>query len=160
MSRPHLKHPLVVLLLVLSCLGLADSAYLAHSALTGSPLACSVSGLSGCNVVAQSVYSHLFGIPLGVYGVIFYGFLFIIASLLFVIPSKLAHVTLVVLGVVGSIASLIFLYLQVFVINAVCVYCLASALISFLTFALTFWLWKEFAQTPFKVVTPIPEIAL
>ena len=70
------KNFLIGGLLVLSFLGIADSTYLSYTALTGSSLACSIKGLDGCNVVAQSIYSHLFGIPLGVYGVIFYVLLF------------------------------------------------------------------------------------
>lgn len=145
------KHPLVAALLTLSFLGIADSWYLAHSALTGSPLACSINGLSGCNVVAQSVYSHLFGIPLGVYGLAFYGLMFIISALLLLLSSRLAHLLLVIFGTIGFVASAIFLGIQFFLIKALCIYCLASAGIALLVFILSFWLWKRF--TPPSVVT-------
>ncbi len=139
------KHPLILALLVLSFLGIADSWYLAESALTGSPLVCTINGLSGCNVVAQSVYSHLFGIPLGVYGVVFYGLKFIIAALLLLLSSRRAHFLLVIFGAIGLIASIIFMGIQIFLIKALCVYCLASAAIALLVFLLSFWLWKRFS---------------
>lgn len=150
------KHPLVAALLVLSFLGIADSWYLASSALTGSPLVCTINGLSGCNIVEQSVYSHLFGIPLGLYGVVFYGLMFIVAALLLTLSSRRAHLLLVIFGGVGLIASLVFVGIQVFIIKALCIYCLASAVIAFFVFLISFWLWKRFA--PPNVVT-IPGIS-
>src|SRR5665213_1463326 len=99
-------------LLVLSFVGLADAAYLAQSELAGTPLLCNLGGLEGCNVVAQSAYSHLFGIPLGVYGVIFYVIIFILSALLFVEPKRYVHNTLAILGVLGLVASIIFLGIQ------------------------------------------------
>jgi uncharacterized membrane protein len=146
------KHPLVALLALLSFLGIADSWYLAQSALTGSPLACNINGLSGCNVVEQSVYSHLFGIPLGVYGVVFYGLMFVISILLLVLSSRFAHLLLVIFGAIGIIASAIFMYIQIFIIKALCVYCLTSAVIALIVFVLSFWLWKSFAPPPVVTV--------
>jgi uncharacterized membrane protein len=142
------KHPLVALLIFFALLGIADSAYLAESALTHTPLTCnigSVSELSGCNIVAQSQYSHLFGIPLGVYGVVFYLLVFLVSCLLLAVSTRRAHAMLVVLGVVGFVASLVFVAIQVFLIKALCIYCLASAVIAFFTFLLAFVLWKQFA---------------
>src|ERR1700761_6011126 len=114
------RHVLAAFLLILSFLGLADSAYLANAALTNTALVCNISGLEGCNVVAQSAYSHLFGIPLGVYGVVFYGIVFILSALLFVEPKRFVHNTLAILGVLGLIASIVFLGIQFFLIKALC----------------------------------------
>jgi uncharacterized membrane protein len=133
------RHVLAAFLLILAFLGLADSAYLAHAALTNTALVCNIAGLDGCNVVAQSAYSHIFGIPLGVYGVAFYGLLFILGAMLYVANRRSVY-----LGTIGLIASIIFMGLQLFVIKTLCVYCLGSAIISLLVFIVALWLlWKH-----------------
>jgi uncharacterized membrane protein len=141
------RHSLVMPLLVLSFLGLCDSWYLAEKALTGGTLTCNISGLEGCNVVAQSMYSHLSGIPLGVYGVVFYGVVFILGALLLIEPRRFIHTTLAFLGGLGLVASIIFLWIQFFLIKALCIYCLGSAAVSLFVFVLTLWLWRRSSPT-------------
>jgi uncharacterized membrane protein len=87
--------------------------------------------------VAQSPYSHLFGVPLALYGVFFYGLLFVLAALALWVSRPLIARGLTALGVVGLLASIAFLGIQLFLIKAVCLYCLASAVISFLLFIFT-----------------------
>lgn len=145
------RHLLAACLLVLSFLGLADSWYLANAAITKTALVCNISGLEGCNVVAQSAYSHIFGIPLGIYGVVFYIILFILGGLLYLAPKRFIYFIITFLGTIGLIASIIFMVLQFFVIKALCVYCLGSAVISVLVFVVAVWLlWRH---APKHVVT-------
>lgn len=122
----------VVLILVLAFLGLADSVYLTQHALNGTPLLCNIQNLSGCNIVASSQYSHIFGIPLAEFGVLFYGIIFVLAALEIVVFDQLLRRALQVLSLVGVISSLYFTAVQVFFIGAFCIYCLASALIALL----------------------------
>ncbi|MDB5237547.1 MAG: Vitamin epoxide reductase family protein [Parcubacteria group bacterium] len=153
---------LLSLLLVLTFLGLADAWYLTQAALDGTALSCSFNGLavlSGCNQVAQSVYSHFMGLPLALYGVVFYGVLFIIAAVLFVLPIRILYRAAIALGVIGIVLSLYLVVLQIFVIKALCVYCLASMAIALLIFFVTLRLWKRFAVV--KVIEPlVPTIPL
>ncbi len=138
------KNFLISGLLLLSLLGIADSTYLSYEALTGGALSCTIKGLEGCNLVAQSIYSHLFGIPLGVYGVVFYAAVLILTVLVLSVPIRFAHDALAGLGVAGLIASIFFIAIQVFLIKALCVYCLASAAISFFACILSVMLWRRF----------------
>ncbi len=141
---------LLTLILVLSFLGLADATYLAHSALTGSALACGIdSVLDGCNVVAQSAYSRVLGIPLAVYGVVFYAFLFMLSGLLLVVSKRHFYHSLFVVAVLGILSSIYFIGLQIFVIKALCIYCLGSFVISFLIFILATLLYRR--HTPPRV---------
>ncbi|MFZ1987484.1 MAG: vitamin K epoxide reductase family protein [Minisyncoccia bacterium] len=136
---------LPLIILVLAFLGIADAWYLAQSALSGTPLACDINGLtslSGCNIVAQSPYSHFFDVPLGVYGVFFYGLVFVAAAIALVTSHKKVHLGLHALGVLGVLASLIFLFIQFVLIKAFCMYCLASAGIALFIFFASFRLWK------------------
>ena len=130
------RSALLAIILVLAFLGLADSWYLAQSALTGTDLTCSIEGLDQCNVVAQSEYSWLFGIPLALYGAAFYVFFFVLAAVMLAVRNPILTRVLYWGSVIGLLASLYFLYLQVFLIKALCIYCLASLAISVLLFAL------------------------
>jgi uncharacterized membrane protein len=113
-------------LLALGFIGLADSSYLAQNELAGTPLICNVSGLTGCNLVAQSAYSHLFGVPVAVYGLGFYALIFALAALEIAWSSSLLRKALLALTLFGVVISLISLFLQLFVIQALCVYCAFS----------------------------------
>lgn len=125
-----MKRIAVVAILILAFCGLADSAYLAKHVVSGAPVLCNIEGLSDCTTVIDSRYSDLFGIPLAIIGVFFYGVLFILAALeLFLFDAFLRRL-LQVGALVGIIASLYFMFLQAFVIRALCAYCLASALIT------------------------------
>ncbi len=121
----------VLLILLFAFLGLADSVYLAQHAATNTPLLCGIENLSGCNIVAQSPYSKFLGIPLAEYGVLFYTILFVLAALELVIFDQLLRRVLQGLAIVGVFFSIGLTALQVFVIKALCIYCLASALFSF-----------------------------
>jgi uncharacterized membrane protein len=129
-------------LIILALIGLADSLYITGSEVTDTPLVCGINGLSGCNVVAQSPYAQLFGIPLGVYGVAFYALLFILAALPLVFKYRGAEMILFILTAGGAVSSLIFIGIQVFLIKALCIYCLVSAAVSFLAFAVALPLMK------------------
>ena len=124
-------------IIALAVFGLIDAGYLAETALTGGQLACDINGLSGCNAVAQSVYSQLFGIPLGVYGLVFYGFFLLLAIGACIRPSPKVDYFLAILAGAGGISSLYFLYAQFFLIKALCIYCIASAVIAGLLVVLT-----------------------
>jgi len=124
----------VVLMLVLAFFGLADSIYLTQHELNGTPLLCNVQNLSGCNVVAASQYSHILGIPLAEFGILFYAVIFILAALELVIFDQLLRRALQFISIVGVLSSLYFTFMQVFVIGAFCIYCFASALIALFIF--------------------------
>ncbi len=126
----------VVLILILAFFGLADSIYLTQQELSGTPLLCNIQNLSGCNIVTSSQYSHIFGIPLAEFGIVFYGIVFILAALEIVLFNQLLRRILQGISLLGVISSLYFVFVQVFFIGAFCIYCLASALTTFLILVL------------------------
>ncbi|GEM_PF-374514 len=147
----------VALILILAFLGLADSAYLAQHEASGVPLLCNIQNLSGCNIVVASQYSHIFGIPLAQYGVIFYGVLFVLAALELVIFNRLLRRSLQVISLIGIIASLYFILIQAFFISAFCIYCLASAAIALLIFICASFIepfGKKMQNNPPPIVQP------
>lgn len=127
------RNVLLAILIVLALLGLADSWYLAQSAATDTSLVCDIDGLDGCNTVAQSPYSRVAGIPLADFGLLFYGALLLGAVALLRFPGRRAKLSIVVLTALGALLSAYFVYVQLALIQAVCIYCIASAIISWLS---------------------------
>lgn len=142
------RHLLLAVLIVLALIGLADSAYLAHSAYTADPLVCDIEGLDKCNTVAASPYSKFLGTPLSVYGLGFYILILGFSLALMARPSRFLMQGLLTASVLGAIASAYFLYLQIMVIKAMCIYCLASAVISFLLAGLVVVYRKRLLSPP------------
>ncbi len=128
---------------VIALLGLIDAGYLTYTRFLGIVPPCSLSILSGCATVAKSSYSVLFGIPLSVYGMVFYDLALTITVLSFInIKIKKAQEIIFAISLAGAVSSIYFLYLQAFVIKAFCIYCVFSALCSFALLAISFFWYK------------------
>lgn len=142
MNRPLL----LALLIGISLLGIADSWYLFQSAVTDTALTCDIGGgLDGCNTVAQSPYSYFIGLPLAFYGVVFFSAFFVLAAVVWLVPKRNLYRALNWLSVVGVGMSAIFLFIQFVLIKAICIYCVASAVLTLLLWILARDLWKRFA---------------
>lgn len=110
----------------LSLSGLGIATYLTTVYLQNVPPLCGTSG--GCVTVQHSSYAHLAGIPLPVIGLLGYTLLFITASL----PGQRARAAGMVFTVMAITASLGLTYLELYVIHAICLWCVASATCAFL----------------------------
>jgi len=128
---PHIILKFEWLIPILAMLGIAVSGYLAYVETQSVPAACGPVG--DCSAVQSSPYASLFGfLPVGVLGLI--GYVVILA--LWVIqgkshgnPAVLAGAALFVIAFGGTLFSLYLTYLEPFVIRAVCMWCLTSAVI-------------------------------
>lgn len=130
---------------LLAIIGFTDASFVALKSLQGQIVPCSI--LKGCDIVLQSGYSRLFGVPVALIGAVYYGtLLLLIASFLLAWRSYIIS-CVAILTTVGSVMSLWFVYLQVFVIKAVCLYCLVSAITSFALFALSLTAIKTIGHT-------------
>ena len=126
--------------------GFLDSLYLTVKHYVGGPVPCSI--LNGCEKVLQSSYANVFGLPVSLFGAVYY-FLVIIAILIY-LDSKRAwplHIAAGLIGL-GFIASLWFVYLQVFVIRSLCLYCLGSAVSTTALLVLTVFVLKLAHHVP------------
>lgn len=125
-------------ILVLSFIGFIDATYLAIKKFFASPLPCYI--FQGCDVVNTSSYSNIFGIPNSLLGAIFYLAVFIL-TVRFLETKNFAYFKAIFyLSILGFLMALYLTVLQVFVIKALCIYCLISAIDSTLIFALTFFI--------------------
>jgi uncharacterized membrane protein len=125
-------------MVVLTLIGIADAAYVAHGNYTGEQLWCPI--LDGCNTVINSPYSRVFGTPMSYFGFIYYLFMFGLAARLAYEPfSSSLRFRAILYAALGAISSVYFLYLQLGYIREVCSYCLISAVTSFLLLFATLW---------------------
>ena len=125
---------IVYALLLLSLIGFLDADYITIKHFLGTPLTCSV--FEGCEKVTTSQYAAIFNIPVALLGAMYY--LSILAlTILYLDTGRVSIIHFISrFSTVGFLASLWFIYLQLFVIGAICIYCLVSALTSFAIFAL------------------------
>lgn len=121
--------------LFLATLGFFDARYLTLVHYKKVILVChQIPFFSDCGKVLQSPYSTIFGIPLAVFGLINYSILILIILLAFISKKRFFQYWLIIQTKIGFIASLYFMFLQIFVIKSLCLYCTASAVISALLF--------------------------
>jgi uncharacterized membrane protein len=110
-------------LLVVSAAGIAVSAYLTYVHYRPAALICTAAG--GCETVQDSKYAVLAGLPIAVLGMVAW----IAALALTIWSSELAR-TLTVALAIGALAfSAYLVILQLFVIDAICVWCMANDLV-------------------------------
>jgi uncharacterized membrane protein len=122
-DAPRLSR-LYALAAVLALAGLADAVYLTVEHLTGRSVRCTVT--SGCSEVLSSSYATVSGYPLALFGALAYFTAFSLATLA-AFGSERAGKFLAVLVALMFAASLWLLYVQAFVLEAFCQYCLLSA---------------------------------
>lgn len=121
----------------LAFLGFLDSSYLTISHYTGADLNCGP--IEGCNIVTRSPYALIFGIPVALLGTLYYLVVFFSSLLYLDQKNKIFLKILPFLSIAGLLASAWFVYVQLGILNAICVYCMVSATISTTIFILS-WL--------------------
>lgn len=113
---------------LVALVGVADAAYLTVEHLSGRSVRCMV--VSGCDAVLQSSYATVAGgLPVAAVGAAAYFTVFSLATLA-AFGYDGARRLLAPLVAVMFLATLWFLYLQAFVIQAFCTYCLISAFVT------------------------------
>src|SRR5215475_4230429 len=136
-------------MLALALIGIAAALYVAHGNYTGQSLWCPI--LDGCNAVVNSPYSRVFGVPMSYFGFIYYLYMFALAARLAFDPfSDSLRFRAVLYAGVGAATSLYFMYLQLGFIRQVCIYCLISAITTFLLLFVAIWHFHATRHPPLK----------
>ncbi|MGC9603332.1 MAG: vitamin K epoxide reductase family protein [Minisyncoccia bacterium] len=125
---------IIVVFLLLSVLGLIDASYLTIEHYRDASVVCFL--VNTCDKVLQSSYATLGAIPVSLFGVIYYLGIFLLSLVSLIKKNERLFFTTSLLTVFGFIASLWFLYVQLFIIHSLCFYCLFSALDSIILFIL------------------------
>ena len=130
--------------IALSFTGFLDSSYLTAKHFLGETPNCSF--LKGCATVTTSQYSEIWGIPIALIGASYY-LLILILSIAYLDTKNLKILKLTVfLTPLGFLTSLFLVYLQLFVLNAICLYCIISALTSTSLFVLGGYALLKFSE--------------
>ncbi len=162
-------------MLALILVGVYDAGYLTIEHYRDVIPPCSTSVFADCGRVLQSEYAVLFGVPLALLGLIHYmvlGFVFVVVLLFTSYKDVIArqirpsaettkqsqilmesnlNYWLLIQTSGGLLFSLYLVYLQLFVIHAICLYCMLSALVSTLLFVLAQFYY--FGERKFLFVT-------
>jgi uncharacterized membrane protein len=108
--------------IALVLVGIGISGYLTYTHYEGIDPSC-VGGSSGCHIVQTSKYAELAGVPVALIGLIGY---FLIGATLFA-RSELDRTITLGLALGGAAFTVYLTYLEVFVIEAICQWCVANA---------------------------------
>jgi uncharacterized membrane protein len=131
---------LAIAFTVLAAIGFFDSTYLAMKHFFGGVVPCLT---GGCELVTTSEYSLILGIPVALLGAIYYLGQLILMIAHFesksLVPVRLAAR----LTIIGLLASVYFVSLQLFVIHAICDKCMLSAASSTALFLIGLYFQKH-----------------
>ncbi len=120
------------LMLVFALVGVAIAFYDSHAIYTGRLLWCPPP-IDGCNIVLQSPYGRIYGVPIGYFGFLFYLIMFAIAALLAFDPfSRGLRVGALLYTAIGVASSILFMFIDLTLIHAFCIYCAISAVLTLL----------------------------
>ena len=119
-----------------SLIGLADSIYLTVEHVSGRTVRCTI--VQGCSTVLSSPYASFRGIPLALAGAIAYFTVFSLATLA-AFEYKFAGKLLVPLVALMLLVTVWLLYLQAFVIEAFCQFCMLSAAVTLVLSVIIFF---------------------
>lgn len=120
--RPH---PSGLLGAAIALVGLAVAGYLSAVKLAGQLPACGP--VRGCETVALSEYSDIAGIPVALLGVVFSVLALALQLIWWRSGERRAVLAAFGMGVFGILFVAYLTYLELFVIHAVCIWCVAYA---------------------------------
>jgi uncharacterized membrane protein len=119
------------LIAFVAALGIGVATYIAIADSGGGAPAC-LAGGSGCETVADSSYSHLAGVNVAVFGIV--GYVLLLASAFAANDAVRLGGFAVALGGFGF--SVYLTYIEIFKIEAICQWCVASAVLMTILFLL------------------------
>jgi uncharacterized membrane protein/thiol-disulfide isomerase/thioredoxin len=118
---------------ILALAGLGVAAYLAYVEITRVEAICGPVGQ--CNIVQSSSYAYILGVPVALLGLVSYVAILVLWLAQKYLADRLGTwptLGLMVVTIFGTLFSIYLTLLELFVIHAVCVWCLSSAVITLL----------------------------
>lgn len=143
----------LVISLLLALIGAADSLYLTIEHYSSAIPPCTGGQFADCGIVLQSTYATVYGIPLALIGLVHY---LVLAALLYAFRSVRDRrlILLILLQIAaGALASVYFAYLQIGVLKALCLYCMVSAVNSWILAVFGIHLYKRYVVQPVQKKT-------
>lgn len=126
-------------LFILAVIGFFIAKYIHNQKKTNKPLIC-MAGFD-CESVVKSSHSQMMGIPLEVFGMLYYAFMSVVYFALIFIPSSSLHDLLIIFlftaPLLAFLFSLYLVFIQVFVLKKGCSWCFLSSFVCIAIFILT-----------------------
>ncbi|MET3806383.1 putative membrane protein [Nakamurella sp. UYEF19] len=145
-TRPVTRSAPALASFALCLVGLLISAYLTYEHFTDSAtLACSDNGAINCLKVTTSQWSEIAGVPVAVAGLAFF-----LAMTLLCAPTRFTRevgVLRLVGVVVGTVMVLWLVYVEIFKVDAICLWCTGVHVVTLLLLGTVLW-WRESDRTP------------
>ncbi|MEK6970257.1 MAG: vitamin K epoxide reductase family protein [archaeon] len=128
---------------LLSVGGIGIDFILFYAKISYTSTACPLGG--SCDLVNNSVFSEMFGIPVSVFGILSFAFFLVISLAAWhkMIEEKMAWMGMAIVSGLGLLGALYFVYIMVFVLGAICTWCVFSHLILLTIFLLSYTNWKK-----------------
>jgi uncharacterized membrane protein len=114
-----------------AALGVGVATYIAIAESGGGSPVC-LAGSTGCRTVAESSYSHVAGVNIAIFGAI--GYLLLLATAFF--ANDLARFGGFAVSLGGLGYSIFLTYIEIFKIEAICQWCVGSAMLMTILFFL------------------------
>lgn len=137
-----LRNPLTLISLVLASIGLALSAYLTYVHYNIDALVC---GTGGCELVQTSEYSEMFGLPIAIFGIVLF-----VALIFGIVLRELRPEfnDVISTGVLMILLTAVLYwgyltYLELYVIHAVCQWCVATSIATLLLLIVEGYRWYQ-----------------
>lgn len=127
-----------LLLAALSVAGLATSGYLTYSHYADQPTECA--GIGSCEYVQTSEYADVLGVPVALLGALFFVAFGVLAVMRYTLGAeRLAWAQPAAFSMaIGGVAFVTYLtYVELFVIDAICPWCVATAVVAGAILAVT-----------------------
>jgi uncharacterized membrane protein len=137
-ERPRPRWPALVGTTA-SLAGLGVAGYLTYEHYTGSTsLVCSDKGIVDCLAVTTSTYSRVAGVPVAVLGLVFFAVMLVLQlPVMWDRGERLVRAGRVTWSVVGLGTVVYLLYTELFAIDAICLWCTAVHVLTFVLFVST-----------------------
>lgn len=136
--------------MALAFAGMLVTAYLTyqHYADPGGAF-CNVNQYVSCDIVNQSVYAEIFGIPVAILGFLAYTTILVMAISAWKgwHPQPIIRFGTFFTGL-GLLFSLYLTYIEFFVLRALCIFCLTQQILIIIIFIIFFMSWRKLSTSP------------
>jgi uncharacterized membrane protein len=136
-----IKNKHLIPALALSFLGFIDAAYLTIVHYRSQVPNCSI--VKGCDVVTTSQFSAVGGVPIALFGALFFLALSFFAILIITHPHKRWIKWFSIAAIAGFFVSILLFLIQLIIVKAFCQYCIGSEIISLLIYILSVGMTKH-----------------
>jgi uncharacterized membrane protein len=134
----------LTLLFIIAALGFADATYLTVQHYANKIPPCAI---GSCETVLSSVYASVAGLPISLFGAIFFLAILILLKVYLDTKSAFAINIAATLSMLGALVAVVLIIIMATVLHAYCVYCLISDALTILL-CISFWFILKKARTP------------